>query len=62
LNPDREPEPIDGIGNYVDIWNDDHVRLPCSQFNLTVTFNEMHRVISIIFVSIERWKIKMVYH
>ncbi|CAF1052395.1 unnamed protein product [Rotaria sordida] len=34
-NPDREPEPIHGIRNYLDIWNDDHVRLPCSPFNVT---------------------------
>ncbi|CAF1313327.1 unnamed protein product [Rotaria sordida] len=35
LNPDREPEPIHGMNNYHDIWDDNHVRLPCSLFNLT---------------------------
>ncbi|CAF2801247.1 unnamed protein product [Rotaria sp. Silwood2] len=34
-NPNREPEPIHGVGNYWDIWNDDHVRLPCSPCNVT---------------------------
>ncbi|CAF1511564.1 unnamed protein product [Adineta ricciae] len=33
--PDNEPEPIHGASVYVDKWDDDHVRLPCSSFNLT---------------------------
>ncbi|CAF3800351.1 unnamed protein product [Rotaria sp. Silwood1] len=32
-NPNLEPEPIHGMGNYFDIWNDDYVHLPCSPFN-----------------------------
>ncbi len=38
LNPDREPEPIHGMDKYIDIWNDDHVRMPCSPFNVTGSF------------------------
>ncbi|CAF1192584.1 unnamed protein product [Adineta ricciae] len=33
--PDNEPEPIHAAGVYVDKWDDDHVRLPCSPYNLT---------------------------
>ncbi|CAF4114273.1 unnamed protein product [Rotaria socialis] len=34
-NPDREPEPIHGMEKYMDAWDDDHVRLPCSLGNVT---------------------------
>ncbi|UJR32570.1 hypothetical protein I4U23_020031 [Adineta vaga] len=33
-NPDIEPEPKHGAGVYIDKWDDDHVRLPCSPLNL----------------------------
>ncbi|CAF1629844.1 unnamed protein product [Rotaria magnacalcarata] len=34
-NPNLDPEPIHGMGNYHDIWDDEHVRMPCSPLHLT---------------------------
>ncbi|CAF0916166.1 unnamed protein product [Rotaria sp. Silwood1] len=34
-DPDREPEPLYENGTYVDEWDQDNVRLPCSQFYIT---------------------------
>ncbi|CAF5110588.1 unnamed protein product [Rotaria sp. Silwood1] len=46
-NPNLEPEPIHGMGNYFDIWNDDYVHLPCSPFNV-YSAEERAQFISII--------------
>ena len=35
-NPDCEPQPAYDNGTYVDEWDQDYVRLPCSQSYITV--------------------------
>ncbi|CAF4662052.1 unnamed protein product [Rotaria sp. Silwood1] len=37
-HPDRDPEPINGHGTYIDKWDEDHVHMPCSPSSLTVDF------------------------
>ena len=36
MSPNHEPKPINGGKAYVDVWDKDHVRMPCSQYYITV--------------------------
>ncbi len=39
-DPNCEPEPFYENGTYVDEWDQDYVRLPCSQSYVTVRFQK----------------------
>ena len=62
LRPNREPKPINDENTYKDYWDEDHVRMPCSQYYMSVSYDKFCLLRILFSINKEKERIQMDYY